>query len=114
MRVLLQATTRHVDGGLCSSLASPFLFVSSSCPCHKSCARPLIGLGDGVWQQFGYLYTFHPKTCSKEEIAGLVDEVMTRHRRDAEDVWAKTGLMSQADIDKEEGRKGAGLAFRAE
>jgi hypothetical protein len=63
--------------------------------------------------QFGYLYTFHPATCSKAEIATLVDEVMTRHKRDAEAVWEKAGMMTQAEIDAQEGRVGAGLGKEA-
>jgi hypothetical protein len=39
---------------------------------------------------------------------------MTRHKVDAEATWARAGMMSQAEIDELEGRKGAGLAFRAE
>ena len=63
--------------------------------------------------QFGYLYTFHPKTCTQQEIAGLVDEVMTRHKRDAEAVWLKAGMMSQQEFDAQEGRVGAGLGAEA-
>lgn len=63
--------------------------------------------------QFGYLYTFHPATCSTGEIAELVDEVMTRHKRDAQAVWQKAGMMSQAEIDAAEGRVGAGLGSEA-
>jgi hypothetical protein len=59
--------------------------------------------------QFGYLYTFHPKTCTGEEIKGLVSEVMTRHKRDAEAVWVKAGMMSQQEMDAAQGRVGAGL-----
>jgi hypothetical protein len=66
------------------------------------------------YAQFGYLYTFAPKQCSEAEIDRLVDEVMTRHKVDAEATWARAGMMSQAEIDELEGRKGAGLAFRAE
>lgn len=67
----------------------------------------------GCDRQFGYLYTFHPATCSKGEIATLVQEVMARHKEDAEAVWQKAGMMSQAEIDASEGRKGAGLGKEA-
>ena len=66
-----------------------------------------------ICKQFGYLYTFAPKTCSKDEIKGLVSEVMSRHKRDAEAVWSKAGLMSQADLNAEQGRIGAGLGAEA-
>jgi len=65
------------------------------------------------YSQFGYLYTFHPKTCTDKEIEGLVDEVMSRHKRDAEAVWVKAGMMSQQEIDAEQGRVGAGLGAEA-
>lgn len=73
--------------------------------------QPFMGLI--FYAQFGYLYTFHPKQCTTDEIAGLVDEVMTRHRRDAEAVWVKSGMMSQSEIDAAEGRMGAGLGAEA-
>jgi hypothetical protein len=38
---------------------------------------------------------------------------MTRHKRDAEAVWQKAGMMSQAEIDAAEGRVGAGLGSEA-
>ena len=38
---------------------------------------------------------------------------MSRHKRDAEEVWYKAGLMSQADLNAEEGRLGAGLGAEA-
>jgi len=68
---------------------------------------------DTLHEQFGYLYTFHPKTCSKEEVSVLVDEVTARHKRDAEAVWVKAGMMTQHEYDQEEGRVGAGLGAEA-
>jgi len=65
------------------------------------------------YAQFGYLYTFHPKTCTKDEINVLVEEVMARHKRDAEAVWVKAGMMSQQEFDIEQGRVGAGLGAEA-
>jgi len=73
--------------------------------------RPFMGAI--FYGQFGYLYTFHPEQCSDQEIERLVDEVMTRHRVDAEATWAKAGMMSQEDMDKADGREGSGLSFRA-
>eukprot|EP00961_Rhodomonas_salina_P077036 1033554-Rhodomonas_salina.1 len=52
-------------------------------------------MGAIFYGQFGYLYTFHPEQCSDAEIARLVEEVMTRHKVDAEATWAKAGMMSQ-------------------
>mmetsp|Transcript_26875 Transcript_26875/g.67821 ORF Transcript_26875/g.67821 Transcript_26875/m.67821 type:complete len:559 (+) Transcript_26875:33-1709(+) len=70
--------------------------------------RPFMGAI--FYAQFGYLYTFHPKKCTEAEIDQLVDEVMTRHRVDAEAVWEKVGLTG---VDEgAENREGSGLSFR--
>jgi hypothetical protein len=69
--------------------------------------RPFMGAI--FYAQFGYLYTFHPKKCTTEEIEKLVDEVMTRHRVDAEAVWENAGLNGGVD---ETNREGSGLSFR--
>jgi len=69
--------------------------------------RPFMGAI--FYAQFGYLYTFHPKKCTTEEIEQLVDEVMTRHRVDAEAVWENAGLNGGVD---ETNREGSGLSFR--
>ncbi|MGB1595757.1 MAG: hypothetical protein ACPIOQ_23550 [Promethearchaeia archaeon] len=39
--------------------------------------------------------------------------MMARHKRDAEAVWEKAGLMGQSDFDKSQGRVGAGLGAEA-
>jgi len=38
---------------------------------------------------------------------------MTRHKRDAEAVWVKAGMMSQQEMDAAQGRVGAGLGAEA-
>ena len=68
--------------------------------------RPFMGAI--FYAQFGYLYTFHPKKCTKEEVERLVEQVMTRHRIDAEAVWEKAGLGELED----EAERGSGLSFR--
>uniref|UniRef100_A0A6U5CIA3 FAD-binding domain-containing protein n=2 Tax=Hemiselmis andersenii TaxID=464988 RepID=A0A6U5CIA3_HEMAN len=70
--------------------------------------RPFMGAI--FYAQFGYLYTFHPKKCTKQEVDRLVDEVMTRHRVDAEAVWEKVGLTGKDE--GAENREGSGLSFR--
>ena len=92
--------------GVRLALSDPCL-LALLCMCLTTSA-----LGVAV-QQFGYLYTFHPATCTKGEIATLVDEVMARHKRDAEAVWQKAGMMTQEEIDAQEGRMGAGLGKEA-
>ncbi|EKX50009.1 zeaxanthin epoxidase, plastid-targeted [Guillardia theta CCMP2712] len=72
--------------------------------------QPFMGLI--FYAQFGYVYTFHPKKCTDEEIKNLVDTVMARHKKEAEATWKRVGMMSQAEIDAMEGREGAGLGFR--
>lgn len=39
--------------------------------------------------------------------------MMARHKRDAEAVWEKAGLMGQGEFDKSQGRVGAGLGAEA-